>query len=65
MTAYADLAEVRDALKAWGEHSTALLVESAMQEISLMADRLVLLEEIQGAIVSTLADAGAVVRRRL
>jgi ABC-type taurine transport system ATPase subunit len=62
MTAYTDLAEVRDALKAWGEHSTALLVERAMGEIAVMVDRLVLLEEIQGQIVTTLAEAG-VVRR--
>ena len=64
MTAYTDLAEVRDALKAWGEHSTAALIERAMQEMAASVDRLVVLEEILAGLVKTLEDGGLARRMR-
>ena len=62
MTAYTDLAEVRDALREWGEDGSADLVERAMREVAVLHDRLQQCLEIQGQLVDTMAACGLVRR---
>ena len=58
MTAYSELQEVQDALRAWGETGTADMVQKAMTEFAVWVDRAVVAEQALERIVSILSDEG-------